>query len=175
MYVSTDCSAYVCWLCHTYRNATYACPLLSPEQRMFTAYRNNSHLMETRPGALNLLWQSAGQGHPASKFIESFGWRLTPCSKTGRVSSQRTPSSRSTQLPPGGNEVSPPRWKRGQRQFSATSRGIKCDYVPTGLGRGSVSPTCGGSRRKTGSSCPPDPAKFGLRSSRSRSTRITRR
>ena len=53
----TDGSAYVCWLCRTYGHVMYACPFLSPEQRMFTAYRNYRYQMETRPGARNLLWK----------------------------------------------------------------------------------------------------------------------
>ena len=63
-FASTDGSAYVCWLCRTYGHAMYACPFLSPEQRMFTAYRNYRYQMETRPGALNLLRQATGEGRP---------------------------------------------------------------------------------------------------------------
>ena len=57
-FASTNGSAYVCWLCRTYGHAMYACPFLSPEQRQFTAYRNHSYKMETRPGMRNLLYQS---------------------------------------------------------------------------------------------------------------------
>ena len=63
-FASTDGSAYVCWLCRTYGYAMYACPFLSPEQRMFTAYRNYRYQMETRPGARNLLRQAAGESRP---------------------------------------------------------------------------------------------------------------
>ena len=57
-FASTDDSACVCWLCRTYGHAMYACPFLSPEQRMFTAYRNYRYQMETRPGMHNLIQQS---------------------------------------------------------------------------------------------------------------------
>ena len=40
------------------------CPILSPEQRMFTAYRHYRYQMETRPGVCNVLGQSVGEGHP---------------------------------------------------------------------------------------------------------------
>ena len=63
-FASMDGSAYVCWLCRTYGHAMYACPFLSPEQRMSTAYRNYRYQMETRPGARNLLWHSVGEGRP---------------------------------------------------------------------------------------------------------------
>ena len=63
-FASKDGSAYVCWLCRTYGHAMYACPFLSPEQRMFTAYRNYRYQIETRPGARNLLRQSVGEGRP---------------------------------------------------------------------------------------------------------------
>ena len=57
-FVSTDGSAYVCWLYLTYGHAMYMCPFLSPEQRQFTAYRNYCCQMETRPGMRNLVQQS---------------------------------------------------------------------------------------------------------------------
>ena len=74
-FVSKDGSAYVYWLCRTYGHAMYACPFLSPEKRMFTAYRNYRYQMETRPGARNLLRQLIGEGRPALRFPESLGWR----------------------------------------------------------------------------------------------------
>ena len=63
-FASTNGSAYACWLCRTYGHAMYACPFLSPEQRMFTAYRNYRYQMDTRPGARNLLGQSVDEGRP---------------------------------------------------------------------------------------------------------------
>ena len=40
----------------------YACPFLSLEQRMFTAYRNYHYQMETRPGMRNLFQHSTHEG-----------------------------------------------------------------------------------------------------------------
>ena len=59
-----DGSAYVCWLCRTYGHAMDACPFLSPEQRIFKAYRNYRYQMEIHPGLRNLLRQSAGEAGP---------------------------------------------------------------------------------------------------------------
>ena len=63
-FASTDGRAYVCWLCRTYGHTMYACPFLSPEQQMFTAYKNYRYQMEARPGARNLLQQAAGEHRP---------------------------------------------------------------------------------------------------------------
>ena len=81
-FASTDGSAYVCWLYRTYGYAMYACPFLSPEQRMFTAYRNYRYQMETRPGARNLLRQAVGEGRPPRQGYpdrSGRGARIAPC------------------------------------------------------------------------------------------------
>ena len=58
---SRTCAGYAV----TYGHAMYACPFLSPEQRMFTAYRNYRYQMETRPRVRNLLRQAVDEGrHP---------------------------------------------------------------------------------------------------------------
>lgn len=57
-FASTDGSAYVCWLCQMYGHAMYVCTFFSPEQQMFTAYRNYRCQIETRPGMRNLIQQA---------------------------------------------------------------------------------------------------------------------
>ena len=72
-FASTDGSAYVCWLCRTYGHAMYACPFLSPEQRMFTAYRNYRYQMETRPGRINFSGRRSVRVVPRVKATQIFG------------------------------------------------------------------------------------------------------
>ena len=86
-FASTDGGAYVCWLCRTYGHAMYACPFLSPEQRIFTAYRNYRYQMERRPGMRNLLRQSAGEAGPRVKDSRTVrvGGHASPHEEAGNV------------------------------------------------------------------------------------------
>ena len=131
-FASADSSAYVCCLCRTYGHAMYACPFLSPEQRIFMEYRNYRYQMETRPGMRNLLRQSAGEAGTRVKDSRTVRVvaHLSPHGEVGTeptisvividaTSAKRTRGTRAEKEEETGTD---PSFLRGYRTQSCTSR-----------------------------------------------------